>query len=497
MSTHRLVAIGIDSPSVCHFEEWLASGRLPNISKIAAAGTKSQYSHVKKFRNERCWTIFQSGSDSESAGATFVPESYSYYHPSLQRDPSPMFYELGEDFRVCAFDMPARLSARVNGVQVSGWGSEFNASLQLSDPPDLLAKLIERHGVDPKAHGAMKVFDVVSSEEEHSYRNPNLYDVDSLRHFACQLEIAVQRRTEICLDLLNRESWDLFLTVFVEGHTANHMFWNAGRPHPFRGAFRVGEDPMMRTIQAIDDGIGKIARSLSDQCTLVVYTIDDTGENLMDLPSMALLPELLYRWNFPDRRALRDAGTSSPVPRLRDDYSDHWKLEVWRQTTDHGRSALRSPQQLEAEGEALNWNPAIWYQGLWPQMSAFALPSVADGHIRINLAGREANGLVDPADFETTLQEVEDMLSELIDPRDGTRVVERCIRVREDPYASCEIPPDLIVCWRRSRPFDTVDSSTLGRVGPLPFFRTGGHKQHGETVTNVLFARGPGLPAGV
>ena len=88
------------------------------------------------------------------------------------------------------------------------------------------------------------------------------------------------------------------------------------------------------------------------------------------------------------------------------------------------------------------------------------------------------------------------MLSELVDPRDGTKVVERVIRVREDPHTKREIPPDLIVCWRRSRPFDTVDSPMLGRVGPLPFFRSGGHKQHGEQVTNVLFAHGPGLAAG-
>jgi predicted AlkP superfamily phosphohydrolase/phosphomutase len=151
---------------------------------------------------------------------------------------------------------------------------------------------------------------------------------------------------------------------------------------------------------------------------------------------------------------------------------------------------------LEAEGEPLNWNPAIWYQDLWPQMRAFALAPVSDGYIRVNLAGREANGVVAPEDYDATLAELTAILERLTDPRTGRPVVERIERTRAGPHDNPDIPPDLIVCWRSDTPFDAIESPGFGRIGPLPFFRSGGHRAHGARIDNVLFARGPGIVPG-
>jgi hypothetical protein len=48
---------------------------------------------------------------------------------------------------------------------------------------------------------------------------------------------------------------------------------------------------------------------------------------------------------------------------------------------------------------------------------------------------------------------------------------------------------DLLVLWA-ARPTDVVDTS-LGRIGPVPFQRTGSHVERG-----FLLASGPGIPAG-
>ena len=48
----------------------------------------------------------------------------------------------------------------------------------------------------------------------------------------------------------------------------------------------------------------------------------------------------------------------------------------------------------------------------------------------------------------------------------------------------------LIVLWT-SAPADIVDSPTLGRVGPLPFNRSGSHVHRG-----FLLAAGPSIPRG-
>ena len=184
------------------------------------------------------------------------------------------------------------------------------------------------------------------------------------------------------------------------------------------------------------------------------------------------------------------------MPPVRTDYAAHWKQEIWATRTADGERLLKSPAELEAEGEALGWNPASWYRPLWPEMKAFALPSVSDGYIRLNVEGREARGKVAARDFHATVAEIVSMLEQLRDPRSGKPAVDHVIRTRTDPFEAAHIPPDLLVCWRDEYPIDTLDSPQLGRVGPVPYFRSGGHRRHGTRIDNLLIAAGPGLSPG-
>lgn len=496
MSGPQVVALAIDAPNQDQFDRWVAEGELPNIAALARDGVTVRHQHEKRYRNERCWSIFLSGRDSGDTGARFDPASYRYGHVSVQREPSPLFYALGPGVRVCQFDLPAPLGEDVDGVQVSGWGSELNASLPMSDPPELIGELIAAHGADPKMAGGFAVIDPDSGAEERSFRNPNLYRPEGLRDYCRFLELAVERRTAICLDLLAREDWDLFLALYSESHTANHLFWHAGRDYPLPSPLAGGEDPLLAVMRAIDASVGRIAASLPPETVLALVTVDDTGANMMDVPSMALLPELLFRWNFPGRAALAEGSSGEAMPPPSTDFADHWKHEVWGLATDHGREVLRSPGSLEAEGEALSWNPAMWYRDLWPRMRAFALAPVSDGYIRVNVAGREAAGVVAPEDYPAVLDELTGLLESLTDPRTGHTVVERIERTRAAPEDNPGIPPDLIVCWRGETPFDAIESPEQGRIGPLPYFRSGGHRSHGATIDNVLYARGPGISPG-
>jgi hypothetical protein len=40
-------------------------------------------------------------------------------------------------------------------------------------------------------------------------------------------------------------------------------------------------------------------------------------------------------------------------------------------------------------------------------------------------------------------------------------------------------PADLIVLWQEESPTDVVESADVGRIGPLPYFRCGGHSSRG------------------
>ena len=79
--------------------------------------------------------------------------------------------------------------------------------------------------------------------------------------------------------------------------------------------------------------------------------------------------------------------------------------------------------------------------------------------------------------------------------RTGKPAVKRVVRTRKGPDGPAmegERPSDadLIVIWE-GVPIDVVDHPKAGRIGPIPFKRSGSHVHRG-----FLVASGPGVPSG-
>src|SRR5262249_1987339 len=104
---------------------------------------------------------------------------------------------------------------------------------------------------------------------------------------------------------------------------------------------------------------------------------------------------------------------------------------------------------------------------------AFALPSFADGRIRVNLRGREQRGIVEPSDYSDLCDELETLVQACRDPRTGEPVVARVNRPHADPMEVSQSEVDLAIEWcGMACAFEHPD---LGTIGPVPFWRTGAH----------------------
>jgi hypothetical protein len=117
------------------------------------------------------------------------------------------------------------------------------------------------------------------------------------------------------------------------------------------------------------------------------------------------------------------------------------------------------------------------YEPFWPAQEIFALPTFSDTHLRVNVVGREGAGTVTADRFAALLDVWEERLRALRDARTGRVAVADIVRTRTDPLDPGGPPADLVV--RFARPGDLLEDLDQGRLGPLPYLRTGEHGQTG------------------
>jgi hypothetical protein len=145
----------------------------------------------------------------------------------------------------------------------------------------------------------------------------------------------------------------------------------------------------------------------------------------------------------------------------------------------------REPAELELGARDPDYQMVWRYHRHWPTMRAFALPSFSDGHVRINVRGRERDGIVAPEEFDAACGEVIDLVASCRDPRTGEPVLAQAIRMRNDPHEPGPAA-DITLMWAGAA--DAFEHPTLGTIGPFPYCRTGEHSP-----TGFALIAGPGI----
>jgi len=514
-----VIAIGLDSADPVLLESWMAQGHLKNLSKLRQAGTYGRLHNTVNYggiptetsATERLWVMFSTGCLPNKTGywgpVKFHADSYEITHDTVNGaydfKEYPPFYALGDKYRVAAFDVPvSALSENVNGVQILGWGGHAPHTPSHSQPPELLPDLIRQYGKNPVLH------------QDYGY----WWDKAYFNRIQKGLNSSTSTRSAISQDLLKQETWDLFLTVFGETHSAGHDFWHLSQPdnplYPYKNSSGLNGDPMLQAFEDVDRAIGEIIAAVPEPAYVVVFAVHGMENNVTDMFSMTFLPELLYRFNFPGKVGIaRGKLGMTPPPPITNPRRKSWSGEVWQLKYDPNpikqflkkwtpskfdkfldskhQDDLVSPYELLKQSAPLNWMPAMWYQPLWSQMKAFALPAFAAGHIRINLQAREEKGVVPISEYEALCEELTHYLYSLKDGRTGELIVKEVVRTRTRQDAlDCNpnLPDaDLVVLWQDC-PTDVVDSPDFGRIGPVTYYRSGGHRSRG-----FLMASGPGI----
>ena len=295
-----LIAIGLDSATPHLLDAWASGGHLPHISRLREQGAYCPLRGPHRYLSEQAWTLVLTGCEAGQTGYwsrwKFDPQSYECRDTGAYDFVQyPQFFALGPGYRSAIFDVPqARVADAVDGVQIQAWGARSARTSSRSKPPELLEQLVRKHGRHP-------AFD----RDHASHWNPL-----AVAWLERALRKGVARRAAICRDLLAREPWDLFFTVFGETHSAGHFFWHLSQDHPLRAARRkVANDPLLRVFQSVDRAIGEILAARPD-ASVLLFSPEGMDANSVDLPSTVFIPELLYRFSL-GRPGLTDSSRTS------------------------------------------------------------------------------------------------------------------------------------------------------------------------------------------
>lgn len=506
-----VIAIGLDAADPELLETWMAQGYLKNLKRLREEGSYGRLTNLEYYKAETPWTTFLTGCLPQKTGywAPFKFYEGSYNVAETQAydfAEYPPFYALGDDYRIAVFDMPqSKLSDQVDGLQVLAWGAHSPQTPSHSLPAPLYDSLNVRYGKHPALH------------RDHG----DWWDQAYLNRLKTNLAKGIERRIQICRDWLKQEHWDLFLTVFGETHSAGHDFWYLSQPdhplYPYKST-RWTADPMLETFEAVDNAIGEILNDVAEDVYVAVFSVHGSGNNTTDVSSMLFLPEFLYRFNFPGKVMFAAGKSGTRISSMATSPKRKtWTGEIWQRK--HDRNPIKrffrqqlpsklhqyldqifgtppedvlSPEQLREQGHSLFWQPTMWYSPLWPKMKAFALPSFSEGYIRINLQGREPQGIVTLEEYDTLCEVLMQQLYKITNARTGAPIVKKVVRTRQSTdERNPKLPEaDLVVIWAEE-PADVIDHPEFGRIGPVPYRRTGSHRGRG-----FLTVRGPGIDAG-
>jgi predicted AlkP superfamily phosphohydrolase/phosphomutase len=466
-SAHRnrpTIVLGLDMADGGLIQYWARQGRLPHLAAMMAAGARVDLESTAEVLHTSTWPTFATGA---------LPGRHGVYYP-YQPTPGHQFArqidanQYGVDTfwrradhaggRCLVYDVPETFpESRFAGCAIFDWGTWAHYGDTAAQPAALLKAVKARFGAYPLGLEAMRL----------GFAHPG--------DIAQRLVQSLEYKAATAEWLLRREPWDLAVIGFGETHPAGHYLWPAGATS-VEASEEADFARLLAVYAALDAAVGRLLAAMGSGINWVVVSGDGVRANHC---GWHLLPGVLSRLGF-----AAGAGTA-PSGQARHTQSSilgRFASIVPKGAKDQVAALLpyrvRNRLSLVAQASALNW----------AETRAFALPTDLEGCIRINLRGREPQGIVEPgAQYTDLCHELRDALQQLENPVTGQPAVHRVwIRNEIFPGPHQEELPDVIVTWNHDHPITALASSRLGRIdGASPDIRTGTHSMNGFVIVQA------------
>jgi predicted AlkP superfamily phosphohydrolase/phosphomutase len=404
----RVLLIGWDGADWRILDPMLEAGILPNLASLIGRGARGTLVSTVPNHSWSAWPSFLTGMDPSNHGVYDIFERDYSTHRKLPvtylsiREPTMLSDLASAGVPTVMTNVPLTFPPpRIEGKLIAG--GVLPKWRPFTSPPEL-AEELEGAGVPYPINGMSWT----------TFRNrPEPFLAEAME--------LTEARIKANEHLLETTDWRFASLVFVATDRVQHCLTRYVSPdHP--DYERSSKEPLAAKIRDVyrllDDGLGRLLGK-ADKDDLVLFVSDHGFRGVTRALHMDRLLEHL--------NLLRSAASRAVFGPMQ------WgKLRaVARKVYDllglHGRVAL--PQSV-------NWQKTTAYT---------AVRSTGEG-VSLNLAGREADGIVEPGDYEKARERVMDALTSFVDPATGAHPIARALR-REEVFSGryLETAPDIVL----------------------------------------------------
>jgi predicted AlkP superfamily phosphohydrolase/phosphomutase len=287
----------------------------------------------------------------------------------------------------------------------------------------------------------------------------------------------VEKKGALCRYLLSRDEFELCVTAFDETHTASHQFWKY-RPEAQEAGPSPEESKLTHAIrdvyQAIDRQMDMIMEQLPAGANIFILSLFGMDDQY---PTAGLNEVFCRRLGYHVQRKSVQR-VPRPIDLVRRVVPESWRIALSRHLSQQMQENLISDLFSNSTD--------------WQKTTAFAIPSLYTGFVRVNLRGREPEGIVEPgSEYESLLRRLEEDFKQLVDPSTGEQAVDEVVRAVDvfggPPPISL---PDLFVEWKPGARFlQRVEHPQVALVQQKPAFCPGSE----ETLCSFIAAAGPSI----
>jgi predicted AlkP superfamily phosphohydrolase/phosphomutase len=473
------IAIALDAAEPELVRRLMASGDMPVLADLAERGHWASVTSSARIGSASVWPTFVTASEPQQHGHHYVWR-WQPDRMRIARDDGvgmvPWWRALpAEGRRVLTLDVPFVPFADVDGcTEIAEWGPHDRRHMSVRTRPPGLAEEITRE---------------FPQHPFQRYPAPphDRPSVDYLMAMAAGAAEGVRLRGEMATRLLRRHTPELAVVVFTELHRASHMLWQtvapddpllADRPHE-----GLDDRALIDVFAAADTAVGELLASARRDTRVHVFALHGM-RSCRGVP--AVLHPLLVALGYATPPG---AGRLAPTAMGR-----QLLAAAKRGTPDWARQRWRSSMPPSVMNAVAKPNAMQLYD--WRRTRAFALPTDQHGWVRINLAGREAAGIVPAGHYRGLCDEIAAALLAASTP-DGRPVVGSVLAMADDfggrPPAHL---PDLVVDWADAAHDDPVSiAGTDVCVRPEALRLTGKHAYDGFLLSAGVPAPGDDIPS--